>query len=239
MNSSASAYKPLEFPTYTFVAAAHYLRMPLGTLRAWVRGQLYQTREGKKFSQPLIKLPDLNKPFLSFINLVEAHVLYAIRRQHQVKLPKVRAALDYLEKHFNSAHPLAEHLFQTDGLDLFIEHYGELINLSKNGQLAMKELLKAYLQRIERTPEGSPISLYPFTTNQAEDSQKALNAPKIIKIDPKVSFGKPVIVGTGIPTEIIFSLYQAGDTIARIAEEYDRPQTEIEEAIRFESRIAA
>jgi hypothetical protein len=33
------------------------------------------------------------RQYLSFINLVEAHVLAAIRRRHGVKLPKVRLAL--------------------------------------------------------------------------------------------------------------------------------------------------
>ena len=41
----------------------------------------------------IIALPDRNAPLLSFINLVEAHVLDALRREHEVPLQKVRKAI--------------------------------------------------------------------------------------------------------------------------------------------------
>ncbi|MGV2388274.1 MAG UNVERIFIED_CONTAM: DUF433 domain-containing protein [Microcystis novacekii LVE1205-3] len=36
-------------------------------------------------------------------------------------------------------------------------------------------------------------------------------------IDPNISFGKPVITGTGIPTKIVTELYDVGDSIEDIA----------------------
>jgi len=64
---------------------------------------------------------------------VEAHVLAAIRRRHGVKLPKVRAALDYVRKQFQVERPLIDQAFQTNGLDLFVERYGDMINASREG----------------------------------------------------------------------------------------------------------
>src|SRR5258705_318993 len=82
---------------YHVAAAAHYLRMPEQTLRSWVVGRTYPVSGLSKRSRPLIALDDPSRRYLSFINLVEAHVLAAIRRHHGVKLPKVRSALDYLK----------------------------------------------------------------------------------------------------------------------------------------------
>jgi hypothetical protein len=119
--------------------AARYLRMPLATLRSWVQGRHYPTGSGQKFFEPVMTLPDPKLPSLSFFNLVEAHVLDAIRRKHDIHLDKVRAALSYVKKQFGLAHPLAEKSFRTDGISLFVSHVGSLIDVSKAGQLAMGE----------------------------------------------------------------------------------------------------
>ena len=58
--------------------------------------------------------------------------------------------------------------------------------------------------------------------------------PRFISLDPRVRFGRPVIVGTGIPTEEVAERFRAGDTCSQLAEEYGRPPQEIEEAIRCE-----
>ncbi len=73
---------PRLIPSYTVSEAAHYLRIPVGTMRSWVRGRTYPTQSGPKFFRPIISVPDMDRPLLlSFINLVEAHVLDAIRRK--------------------------------------------------------------------------------------------------------------------------------------------------------------
>lgn len=220
-----------EIPTYTVREAALYLRIPMATLRSWVLGRAYPTSEGRGFFKPVIAIPSAKPPLLSFMNLVEAHVLAATRRQHQLPLDNVRRALHYLQKEYPSRHPLADQNFETDGLDLFIEQYGRLINISQEGQLAIKDLLKAYLRRIERAADGLPIKLYPFTRKgQTEE-------PKAVVIDPLVSFGRPVLSGTGIATSMIAERYKAGESIQELAEDYGRQTNEIEEAIRYELQL--
>jgi uncharacterized protein (DUF433 family) len=222
-----------ELPAYGITEAAHYLRMPRATLRSWVAGRYYPTEAGRRFFAPVIGLPDKHRLLLSFMNLVEAHVLDATRREHEVPLPKVRKALDYLRGQFPSRHPLADQVFETDGLDLFIQKYGRLINISRDGQLAMRSLLEAHLRRIERDPKGLPVKLYPFVRKRQADE------PKVVVIDPYVSFGRPVLVGTGIATAVIAERYKAGESVDDLAGDYGRPRFEIEEAIRCELEIQA
>jgi uncharacterized protein (DUF433 family) len=198
-----------------------------------VLGRYYPAKGGRQFFQPVISLSDKDLPLLSFMNLVEAHVLDAIRREHEIPLPKVRTALGYLRSKFPSKHPLADHSFETDGLDLFIEKYGRLINISSSGQLEMRNVVEAYLRRIERDPKGIPIRLYPFIR------KRQLDEPKAIVIDPRVSFGRPVLTGTGIATAVIAQRYKAGESIDDLAEDYGRQRIEIEEAIRCELQLEA
>ncbi len=156
-----AAGDPRVLPAYSVVEAAHHLRMPEETLRSWVVGRLYPVAGRSKRSLPLIHLDDPKRQYLSFINLVEAHVLAAIRRRHGVKLPKVRNALDYVRRQFRIERPLIDQAFQTDGLDLFVERYGGLMNASRDGQRAMKEIIGVYLKRIERDARGFRSSFIP------------------------------------------------------------------------------
>ena len=110
-----------EQPAYSIAEASRYLSIPPATLRSWVAGRKYPTGGGPRFFRPIIELPEGARAGLSFVNLVEAHVLDAIRRHHQVPLNKIRDGIAYLRRHFGSKHPLAEQRFQTDGIDLFIE----------------------------------------------------------------------------------------------------------------------
>ena len=228
-----SGRDPRDVPLYSVAEAAHYLRVPLATLKSWVIGRTYPTGQGKSLFQPLVKLPHSNKGRLTFINLVEVHVLDAIRRYHRVPLTKVRRAIHYVSATFPSRHPLADQAFETDGFNLFVQKYGELINASLDGQLAMRELLESHLQRIERDLEGVAVRLYPFTRKQSSDE------PKMIVIDPRISFGRPVLLGTGIPTAIIAERYKAGEPIDSLAKDYGRVRSEIEEAIRCELDVVA
>jgi uncharacterized protein (DUF433 family) len=224
---------PREMPAYSIPEAAHYLSIPVATLRSWVRGRFYPTGKGRRFFKPLIELPRPDLASLSFVNLVEAHVLDAIRREHNVPLPKVRAALDYVNRHLHSKHPLAELRFQTDGVDLFVARFKQLIAVSDEGQLAMQETLVAHLRRVEHDRTGLAVRLYPFTR------KRELDEPKLIVIDPYVSFGRPSIARRGIATSIIAERYKAGESIAELVQDYECDAVQVEEAVRVELALAA
>lgn len=224
---------PEELAAYSLSEASRYLLIPPATLRSWVVGRKYPTEAGPKFFRPIIQLPGEIRAGLSFSNLVEAHVLDAIRRHHQVPLNKIREAIDYLRKHFASKHPLAEQRFETDGIDLFIDKFGQLINVTQSGQIALRELLEAHLHRVEHDSGGTAVRLYPYTR------KRALDEPKVVVIDPHISYGRPVLVGTGIPTAVVAERYKAGESVDELAEDYGRSRNEIEEAIRCELWLEA
>ncbi len=58
-------------------------------------------------------------------------------------------------------------------------------------------------------------------------------------IDPRIAFGRMVIVGTGIPTNIIAERFHAGDSYEQLAHDYQCEIEKIEEAIRCVSRPVA
>jgi uncharacterized protein (DUF433 family) len=224
--------RPADLALYARAEAAQYLRLPAATVRAWVVGRPDHTKKGGRPSSSVIQPADPQTPLLSFQNLVELHVLRSIRPVHAVQLKAVRRAVKYLKEQLHSEHPLLDRELLTAGKDLFIEQYGELVTISQDGQRALKRVRAMYLDRIDRDHHGIPIRLYPFTRSRIEQS------PRVIAIDPKIRFGKPCIAGTRIPTDIIAERYEAGDSMALLAEDYGRPPQEIEEVVRYESRSA-
>ena len=160
-------------------------------------------------------------------------MLSSMRTHYNLRLPKVRKALKTLARLFPSPHPLVDRDFETDNVDVFIRKHGdELVNLNRPDQMVIRELLELHLKRIECTPAGD-FKFFPFIETRSSDE------PKSIMISPAISFGRPVIAGTGIATAVIASRFHSRESIGDLAKEYGRTDKEIEEAIRWESRAIA
>lgn len=222
-------------PAYTASEAARILELPVATLKAWCFGQAYRSNAGapRRF-EPVIHPADRYHRLLSFANLCELHVLSAIRRHHKISLPKVRESVAFLRSRLGSDRPLIDREFKTNGIDLFVEHASKLLNVSRH-QEAMRGDFELALARIERDKTGTPIRLFPFSRTSVADGEQ----PRTVVIDPRLSFGRPVLARIAVPTEIISDRFRAGDSISELAEDYRVGEEEIAEAIRFEQRRAA
>ena len=116
-----------------------------------------------------------------FGNLVEAHVLEMPIREHRA-VPH-RSQWIRVRAHLLEAQACG-------GRESFCVFAVNLISASESGQLTIRELIKAHLRRIEHDTSGLAARLYPFTR------QNNLDQPRIVVIDPLISFGRPTIAGT-------------------------------------------
>lgn len=211
----------LEHPRYSIEEAAAYLRLPASTLRAWTRGQRYTRQDGKRVTFcPVIELADKKHKLLSFHNLAEAHVL-RFTRERDVPLRNVRLALAYVREALpNDPHPLLHRDFRTYGQDVFLQHLGQTVNATRQGQLAMRKLLGRYLQRLKRDREtGKLLELYPIKT-------------KHLAINPLISSGKPVVKGTGINVMVLRDRVNSGEPESEIAHDYGLTIDEVKKAVK-------
>ena len=215
-------------PAYTLTDAARYLKVASTTLRSWVVGRPYPKGTGVAHSRPLIR-PAVSQPAaLSFWNLIEAHVLRALRTDHGVSLNALRQAIDYVEKTLHIDRLLLSSELRTEAGRLLLERYGELINLSASGQIAMRRFFDQHLKRVEWDEWEFPVRLYPFTSGNGPAAER------LVSIDPAVAFGRPVLVHRGISTRAIVERIDAGETVAEVAADYDLTPPEIEEAVLYE-----
>jgi uncharacterized protein (DUF433 family) len=101
-------------------------------------------------------------------------------------------------------------------------------NASRFGQRAMPELISAHLERVDWDAAGLAARLYPFTRPGHGQSD-----PRVVAIEPGIAFGRPMIASRGVPVAPIAARFNAGETVADLAEDYGVDPTEVEEAVRW------
>ncbi|WP_162273224.1 DUF433 domain-containing protein [Rubripirellula obstinata] len=220
---------PREIPAYSVPTAAHYLQMPVATLRSWVLGRSYKTQDGAKRFRPIVDLHNKNVPLLSFYNLCEAHVLSVLRKHHQIDLGHIRKAIGFVRKEFGWERPLIQQDFRISGAQLFVEHLGKYVDAAGGGQILL-DGIEIYFQRFE-WKDNLTSRLYPFTHQRAQES------PKLVFIDPNFAFGRPALASMHIATAVIAERYKAGDSIDTLKKDYGCTRLEIEEGLRCELQI--
>jgi uncharacterized protein (DUF433 family) len=212
---------------YSLAEAARYLKLPQATLRAWAVGRDYPVAEGQVRFKALITPARRKPPLLSFFNLIEAHVLRALRTEHGVSIKALRDSIAYAERTLKIQRLLLHEYLCTHGGEVLLEHYGELIELSNSGQIAIRRALEDHLARVEWDPWRFPVRLYPYPT-------AALDGRRPIAIDANLAFGRPVLVARGVSTHAIAERLDAGESVNELAADYDVTPADIEQAAQYE-----
>jgi len=215
-------------PAYGVAEAARYLKVAPATLRSWIVGRPYPKGTGTAHSSPLIRPARNPPPTLSFWNLIEAHVLRSLRTDHGVKMDALRRAIHYAGQTLKIERLLLSPELRTDAGKLLLDRYGQLIELSASGQVAMRRLFDEHLARVEWDDWKFPVRLFPVTSGDV------IGAARPIAIDAHVAFGRPVLAQKGITTGAIVERMDAGESVSDLAEDYDLSEDEIMEAVLYE-----
>jgi uncharacterized protein (DUF433 family)/transposase-like protein len=224
-------FAPRDVPRYTIAQAARLVGLSPTTLRNWVRPQ--GVGQSVKTDHPLIETADL----LSFSNLVEAHILRALRRDEDVRMSRLREAVKLAKRDYHIDRLLLSDKLRTAPGEVLLDDYGKLINLGRAGQLALRHVFEAHLKRIDWGSQG-PEQYFPefvsvLTPTRLEDS-------RLIVINPSISFGKPVLAShKGIRVSAIVSRIDAGEDENAVAQDYGIERREVDAAIDFYSKAAA
>jgi uncharacterized protein (DUF433 family) len=231
-----------DAPLYTLIEAARYLDVPPSTLRSWAKG--YRRISSER--PPVVGAPVLTSigtraargPVIPFVELAEGLVLTAIRHAG-VPLQRVRPALARLDQEFGISHALASKKLYTDGAEVLFD-YAESGNdadaaraarelvVVRNGQRVFTDVIASYLRRIEFSDDGYAALLH-LPAYQVAD----------VVVDPSRGFGQPIFARGGARIEDAIALFQAGEALDVVSNEYGVPREDLEDAVRIATRIAA
>ena len=218
---------------YTFGEAGRLIGVRAADLRRWLAGYSRQTA-GTARQMPGLwstQLEGTDLVGLGFHDLLEVRFVKRFR-QAGVSLQTIRIASAHARELFGSPYPFTCRRFQTDGKTIFAEAVREsgeteLLDLRKK-QFAFDQVIRPSLYAgIEFDREEKAIRWFPART-------------KDVVLDPAIAFGKPVVRGANIRTDVLYQAYLAEEkNKLRIARLYEVPVKAIDAAIRFEERLAA
>jgi uncharacterized protein (DUF433 family) len=167
------------------------------------------------------------------VNLIEALALSGFREMG-VPLQRVRRALEFAGNSLGVEHLLASERILSDGLDLFWEFQERsheapaLVNMSRGGQRVFPDAVRRYLREVEWAKDTFAIRWWPGAAQATQG---------FVVVDPQRGFGAPVLVGTGIKTEDVWSRFSAGESIEDLSEDYKLSIAQIESALRLEAAL--
>ena len=222
-------FEPAESPAYSVAQAARYLGLSPGTIEYWLSPE----------SGPLVIAPLPSPMTLCFKNIVECHVLRALRVERNLKMSRVRDAVVTLRTKWKTRYALADHELSTDEICIFKLEGRQLYNLSKGGEQTFVNMVVPYLKRIDRDPDSRVATRFYPMLSTPKFNPIHEDEPRYIVVDPRVCFGRAVIKGTRISTEVVAGRIGAGERIQMLAAQYGRTKEEIKAAFQFETRRRA
>lgn len=209
---------------YTVPEAARLARVSPSRIRRWVFG-----RGGAPTLERQLP-PVEGQDALGFYNLVEALFIRDLSTQG-VGWPTIRKAVERAREVIGDAHPFAVSRLHTDGRDVFLEVAEEtgdrqLLNLV-NGNFAMLDVLERSFKRT-----------ITFDGPGGRASEWRPEPDLDVVLDPRRRFGRPIVSGTGVPTDVLASaLVAEKGNVERVARWWQVPAEAVRQAAEFEVRF--
>jgi uncharacterized protein (DUF433 family) len=218
-----------DFPTYTVPEAAVFLGIPVRTMREWFSGS-------QALLSPSGRVADL--PLLSFKDMVEAYALFLLRSEHRFSMQEIRRVMGVLPKFTKARHPLISENLKIFRDNLMLDRPArgrnarQVINLSRDGQLAIPDIVDVFSNRVLRNSAGNAVAIFPWRL-WFQDSQS-----KPVQISPDVMSGRLVVTGTRIPVSILQARHRNGESIEAMALDYELSVESIDKALRHLEKAA-
>jgi uncharacterized protein (DUF433 family) len=176
---------------------------------------------------------------LSFLDLMEARFI-AHFRSHGVSMATIRCAAGRLRAEWGVRHPFAmanSTRYLTDRRHIFLQAARDVgdtapltVNLGTN-QLVMWNMIEASV--------ADGVAFHPVSEEAVRWHPRPATFPGV-RVDPCLSFGRPVIGDKAMPTATLFRQWQAeGGDHQRVAFWFSVPEGDVEQAVAFEKSLAA
>lgn len=227
MSHVTSAPLILERPVYGVVEAAGLLGLRPDRARAWLDG--YE-RSGVCYP-PVIREEHTGDDLVTWGEFVELGYLREYRRKG-VPLQRLRPVIDELRREFKTPFPLATARPYVYGKELVLEvqeRHGLpapiAIVVRSGQQVLLADAAKQFYKKVEFDPTGAGV---------ARRLRPAGPASPVV-IDPLVRFGQPTV--SGVSTDRLWELSDAGEAIDEIATGYDLSEEEVRAAVAYEEQF--
>ena len=210
---------------YTISDISHLLGFSQSKVRRYLN-DYWDERLGKKlFNETYSWSTGNNIKAVNFYTLIELLTCFYLQEQG-VAIRQILKSREIMAKDLNVPFPFASAKLLTDGKRIWYEFKDSIINADGSKQSVFLEFIHDFAKKID------------FNSNKIAEKFWPDGKQSSIVVDPHHQFGQPVIEGTNINAEVIFSMFESGEPINTIGILYDITEKEIRDVIRFYKRAA-
>ena len=225
--------KLLQIGIYTVSEASRLTRVSPQRIRRWLRGYEFRVKEGRHRSPAVwsSQLEPLDHVMaLGFLDLLEIRAVDGFISAG-VSWKDLRRIHERARQWVGNTHPFCTNRFATDGHTIFMEHRegNKEVMLwdMRDVQRVFDRILRPFLRDIEFDGSKVPRRWWPRGKNRQ------------VALDPRRSFGHPIIFKEGISTRILARSARANDSVEEVARWFEINASSVREAIDFEEQMAA
>ncbi len=221
---------------YTVPDTRRFTQISTRCIKYWIQGspqEISQRQAAPNLLEAEFGMVD-GILYLSFLDLIEVLVVGKLRKE-KVSLQTIRKAHRAMQRAFDASHPFATHRILTDGKTIFTdiakqEGDKKLLHIMKD-QYELRDITLSFLKSVDFDENGYTQKWWP------------LNKDEHIVIDPKLSFGQPIVKEECVPTLTIAKSIKAENSISKVARWYDLSIEAAKSAFKYETehtkRVAA
>jgi uncharacterized protein (DUF433 family) len=223
----------LQTGIYTVSEACRLADVSQRRIRRWLRGYEFKVKHGRHRSPAVWNsqlAPIDHSMAFGFLDLLEIRCVDAFISAG-VSWKTLREVHDRARELVGHSHPFCTNRFATDGQTIFMEFQEKNKEVTlwdmRNVQRVFERIIRPFLKDIEFDNAKVPFRWWPRGKNHQ------------VALDPRRSFGQPIIFREGIPTQVLARSVRANDSVEEVARWFEINSKSVREAVDFEEALAA
>jgi|SRR5581483_852189 len=216
---------------YTISDASRLTGVSPWRIRRWLRGYEFQAKHGKHRSEPVWQGqlgPIDHSMAVGFLDLIEIRCVDAFLHAG-VNWKTLRLAHMHAQRVLKLSHPFCTNQFKVAGRDIILEIPQEraepiLWDIARD-QREFGRITRPFLKDLEFSDGELPKRWWPRGKTH------------LVALDPRRSFGQPIIFHEGVPTGVLARSVKANGSIREVARWFEISPASVREAVEFERSL--
>lgn len=211
----------LGYGIYTIPDISRLLKVDRRKVTRYI-SEYWDEKIGRKlFSETYSWSVNRRNKAVNFYVLIELYTFFKLQ-ELGVKAKTILKARTSIAKELNIDYPFASSKLLTDGKRIWYKFEDAIVNADGTSQTNFVKIIEDFAIKVD----------FSGTTFLAE-KYWPLGRNINVVVDPHRQFGQPIIEGTSINAEVIYSMYKSGEPIDTISILYDLTEKEVNDAINF------
>ncbi len=211
---------------YTIPDISKLLGLPQFKVRRYL-SEYWDERLGKKlFNESYSWSTGNNVKAVNFYTLIELYTCFHLQ-ELGVSTRQILKSRIAIAKDLQMPYPFASAKLLSDGKKIWYEFKDSIVNADGSKQTDFVEFIRQFANKIEFNSSKIAERFWPAGRNSD------------VVVDPHHQFGQPVLNGTNINAEVIFSMYESGEPIDALGILYDLTRKQVNDAISFYKKSVA